>query len=136
MPSQEFIDEADRILGSILHNMTTFDRDSIQDVTFFVDNTPNQYHMQATGTPPDHILLGIYEGDARSVTIFEQSLKAAAHVFGNLLNAIWQVLDHEIYQHALGWDHVLQTEELGLMPAFAISSKGESLRQWESPACG
>ncbi|WP_369293468.1 metallopeptidase family protein [Nocardioides sp.] len=122
MPSPEFLAEADQLLGQILSSMTMPDKEIAKDATYFVADKPNRNQLRATGTPEGWQLLGMYEWQpTHKITIFEDSLRWLAGKMGSLRMAIRDTLEHEIYQHALGWDHVLETVEAGLIPAHAVS---------------
>ena len=121
MPTPEFVAEADWILGEIFYRMTDADLQIAKHAIYQVMDEPSPMAMAATGTPPDSKLLGMYEYEpVHRVTIFQKPLEWLAEKRGSIYAVVRDTLDHEIYQHALGWDHVKETAEMGLLPALAV----------------
>ena len=121
MPTDEFLAVADYALGEVLASLPPIDRAVAMDTDYDVLYRAEPGHKAATGTPQNYILLGMYQPEPRPhITIFEESIKTLAHTFGNIHDAIKEVLQHEIFQHRFGLDHTKETLQLGLMPAAMV----------------
>ncbi len=121
MPTLEFVKEADYVLGEILAYMNMFDRAIADEAIYYVADKPSDWQLKATGTPGGYKLLGMYEYQpTHKITIFEDSIRWLATKMGSTYMAIRDILEHEIYQHALGLDHVKETIAEGLVPAYAL----------------
>ena len=138
MPSQDFIEQADYILGEIKAYLPENYRNDADYTRYEILDTAEPVHKMMTGTPLDWNLLGMYEeSPTPKITLFEQSVRSAAGMFGNVVNSIRSVLEHELWQHRFGFDHTKETYDLGLIPAYAVSPHGVKHEPWKKAcSCG
>lgn len=132
MPTPDYVQLADSILGEIKSNMPPIDRIIADNIQYEVEGDASDAAKDATGTPHDYTLLGMYQDEPTpKITIYESSIKSLAHLFGGVAAATKEALVHEIFQHGFGLDHTRETQARGVIPAFAVkTSTGKELEQW------
>lgn len=137
MADEDFIALADWTLGEIKASLPDYDRAIADAISYDVLYEAETGHKDATGTPHDWLLLGMYVPEPTPhITIFEQPIRKVAHKYTDLHAAIYDVLGHEIYQHGFGLDHTKETMQQGLIPAYAVDGEGNEHNQWLHPlAC-
>lgn len=116
--SDEFVSMADYILGEIKAKLPRFDREIADAIHYEVEYSPQEWQLQATNTPKGYRLLGLYmRQPSPMITIFEESIDKLQAEFGGLYDATREVLTHELFQHGFGYDHTIDTEKTGALPA-------------------
>jgi predicted Zn-dependent protease with MMP-like domain len=87
-------------------------RDRFSNVAIFIQDEPSAEHLQSTGTPDDHTLLGLYQGiplDRRGwnysmalpdqVTLFQGPIERSADSAEEIPGIIYDTLWHELAHH-------------------------------------
>jgi len=104
--SAEFLNTAIVSLGQINASLDPMRQADLSRVKFYAQYAPTQQQLDATGTRPDQILLGLYTSEPKpTIIIFEDSLR---RISSDLFSATRDVQEHEIHQHYFGLNHILR----------------------------
>jgi hypothetical protein len=106
--SSEFKTAANLALDNIYQSIDLVKQSSMHDIEFIVRRMPTPQDYAATGVSTEQNLLGLFSPQPPMTVLFEEPIRYMAHTEGTSLEqATQRVLEHEIFQHAFGVNHVL-----------------------------
>ncbi len=105
-------DELQQLVDDAWERIPEGFRSRFSNVAVFVQDEPSAEHLQSTGTPADHTLLGLYQGiplDQRGwhysmalpdqVTLFQGPIERSASSPQEIPGIIYDTLWHELAHH-------------------------------------